>query len=65
MVTYPCTTPSWAPLELNKDDNGMLEDSMVEVSPEMEATLLRLDDAGEDWPTGQVAASEEHPTTEG
>ena len=34
-----------SPQGANKDDNGMLEGSTVEVSPEMEAALLQLDAA--------------------
>ena len=49
----------------NKDNDGMLESSMAEVLPGMEATLLRLDDASEDQPARQAAVPEEHPTTEG
>ena len=54
-----------SPPGANEDNDGMLEGSTAEVLPETEATLLRLDDASKDQPTGQVAAPEEHPTTEG
>ena len=35
------------------NDDGMLEGSMAEVSPGMEAALLRPEDAGEDQLAGQ------------
>ena len=58
------TVPS--PPGVNEDDDGMLEGSMAEVSPEIEAALLRLDNAGKDRPTrSAVTVQEEYPTTEG
>ena len=48
----------------NEDDDRMLEGSMAEVLPGMEATLLSLDNAGEDRPNKPTVAQEEPKTTE-
>ena len=51
-----------SPKGANKDEDSMLEGSMVEVSPETEAALLQLDDVTRDRPTGQAVAPEQQPS---
>ena len=42
-------------------DDGMLEGSTAEVSPETEVALLQLDDTTRDQPTGLAVASKQQP----
>ena len=50
-----------SPQGADEDDDGMLEGSTVEVSPETEAALLQLDAAHRNQSTGLVAASKQQP----
>ena len=54
------TIPS--PQGANEDDDGMLEGSTAEVSPETEAALLQVDDAAGNQSTRQAVAPEQQPS---